>query len=1369
MDPEIESQLNEQIAEMNEILSKQNSVMAAQVKNLNDLVASQKAQTTSTTKAVAAETASINATTGNTKKAEAAAEANSIVERTNTQLAKSFAQGKDALLGFAGAMLDTTPGMAKYATSVKGATEAVGGLAESFGPLGTVASKLLGAMSSLVAAAFNYNDAVVKGYDDVAKLGGAIGSSAEGILDIAHRAGISSQNLEMFTKNAASLGPRIRSLGNSTSEGVAKFGSFIDVGEGTLQQYRKLGYSQDDLIEAQSRYIDIQARTGIDMSKSPRELQRASLQYVDKLNILAEITGVSVKKQQELLDQAMAQENFNAYISGMKARAAAEKDPVEKARLENIIKAKEAYATVAMQFGPEKAKGILEMMSTNGQAVITASSASVIRGMPEVVDQISQLNQGHEQQFQLIQANNESVARYNRQLGDAGTGIGAVSRNIMGVMGQDNESRQMAARYAGKTAEQMQEQYNELQRQQNEKKNQHGGIMDERAQVESQERQARLAFDELLASLSKKFTNMALTLMPKVNDALAFLARHLDDAGKLLKVLGVALGVFAGVAVVGKVVQTVRSLSEVVTSIFGVFRGKKATSGKLGTSNNPVHATIDGTSVITGGRQTPTPTGASAAASGAISGRVGEAAGTAAATAGEKLGGMVGSTLGLGDTASGLVSDVLSEQSESLVGAVGGKLQQRVTGGKGGNVVSLGPITDVASSSSGTKVGSFLEGIVQGLSAAGKPPAPLYITLGAAAVGASITAIGAGLAGATWIMGKALPSFAAGLKAFDELNGPNLQQVGTGMAGLGAGILAMGAGNIADSLSNVVNWFVGGTDPLDEVVKQVKKLEEMTLNTKKVKDNSDAVIAFSKAMASASEIGSSGAMSNAAKGIADSINSYFGGKPPTQQLEDFSKLQIDAKNVRKNAKAFKVFAEAMASYTGFGSPVGAIGAAIAESTTKFFGASPPFTQFVTFSMLPINAAKTKNNATAFKLFSEAMATYKGMGSPIGVISTAMADAAYKFFNVRPPLDQFVYFSHLDIDPKKTSINAKSFVSFSNAMAEYKGGPGLIDTISSLVGKGFGALFGEDGPVEAFKKFTKEDFGPKASENSEAFYKYAQAAGMVAQAGGGSLPGSGGGAGGGGAGGGFGGAVSTGAERGAALGAGAVGAVGGALSSLWESGRSLVTGMSRVSEEDLKKAGLRIKSGDVHGPKYDLDNRIIPFAQKIQQNIPGFKMFTSFNDRFHHGLSYESKHKSGKAVDFVLDKKPTERFGRDLVAALKSAGAAHAIDEYNHPSGASTGGHIHAQFAEKGGIFSGHHQGEMISPLNMNSVLSKLAKLPADNVTTVGATPDTNGSVDKAYSKNVKLTQEIGQKLDELVAVLQDNHSIKTKILQHSRA
>lgn len=1361
MDPELESQLNEQIAEMNEILSKQNSVMAAQVKNLNDLLSSQKAQTTATSKSITAENASIIATTGNTRKAEAEAEANSIVERTNMQLAKSFSQGKDALLGFAGAMLDTTPGMAKYATSVKGATDAVGGLAESFGPLGTIASKLLGAMSSLVTAAFNYNDAVVKGYDDVAKLGGAIGSSAEGILDIAHRAGISSQNLEMFTKNAASLGPRIRSLGNSTSEGVAKFGSFIDVGETTLQQYRKLGYSQDDLIEAQSRYIDIQARTGIDMSKSPRELQRASLQYVDQLNILAEITGVSVKKQQDLLDQAMAQENFNAYITGMKARAAAEKDPAEKARLENIIKAKEAYATVAMQFGPEKAKGILEMMSTNGQAVITASSASVIRGMPEVVDQIGKLNEGHQQQFQLIQANNESVARYSKQLGDAGTGIGAVSRNIMGVMGQDNESRQMAARFAGKTAEQMQAEYEELQRQQNEKKNQHGGVMDQRAQVESQERQARLQFDELLGSLSKKFTNMALTLMPKVNDALAFLAKHLDDAGKLLKILGITLGVFAGAAVIGKVVQTARSLSEVVTSVFGIFRGKKGASGKLGSSSNPVHATIDGTVGGPGGAAGPV---------GSAGGKLSELTAGAAATAGEKLGGTLGGKLGLGETATGFVSDALSSKSEELAGVVGGKLQQRI-GGKGGDVSALAPITGAANASGGTKVGSFLEGIVQGLSAAGKPPAPAYITLGAGAIGLAITAIGAGLAGATWIMGKSLPSFAAGLRSFDELNGPNLQQVGTGMAGLGAGILALGAGKIAGSLSNIVNWFVGGGDPLEDVVKQVKKLEAITLDTKKVKENSAAVIEFSNAMNAASAIGSASAMSNAAKGIADSINSYFGGKPPTQQLEDFSKLQIDAKNVKKNAKSFKLFAEAMASYKGMGSPVGAIGSAIAESTTRFFGATPPFTQFVAFSWLPINAAKTKNNATAFKLFSEAMASYKGMGSPIGVISTAMADAAYKFFNVRPPLEQFVYFSHLDIDPKKTSINAKSFVAFSNAMAEYKGGPGLIDTISSLVGKGFGALFGEDGPVEAFKKFTKEDFGPKASENAEAFYKYAQSAGMVAAAGGGSLPGSGAGGGGGGGagGGGFSSAVSSGAERGAAFGAGAVGAVGGALSSLWESGRSLVTGMSRVSEEDLKKAGLRIKSGDVHGPKYDLDNRIIPLAQKIQQSIPGFKMFTSFNDRFHHGLSYESKHKSGKALDFVLDRKPSDRVGREIVAALKAAGASHAIDEYNHPSGAATGGHIHAQFAEKGGVFSGHHQGEMISPLNMNSVLSKLAKLPADNVTPVGASAANNGNVEKSYSRNVKLTEEIGQKLDELVAVLQDNHNIKNKILQHSRA
>ena len=265
----------------------------------------------------------------------------------------------------------------------------------------------------------------------------------------------------------------------------------------------------------------------------------------------------------------------------------------------------------------------------------------------------------------------------------------------------------------------------------------------------------------------------------------------------------------------------------------------------------------------------------------------------------------------------------------------------------------------------GNIIAAVLQGIAQGLASAGK--AAPQIVLGAAAIGTAITLIGAGIAGAAWITGKALPSLAEGLKSFDGVNGDNLEKAGKGMAGLGVGLIALGAGKVTDAIGNLFSVF-SKESPIQKV---------------------------------------------------------------GRELREFQSIDLDQTKVENNARSFVVFSEAMASFKGYGS-IGAIGAALADGVSKFFGVKPPIEQFEQFAkMSGINPALVKNNALAFK-------------------------------------------------------------DFASALAEYKGGPGVLDAVSSLIGKGFNKLFGQDGPIEAFAKFSKMNFGPNMEKNADAFSKYANA-------------------------------------------------------------------------------------------------------------------------------------------------------------------------------------------------------------------------------------------------------------------------------------
>jgi hypothetical protein len=497
-------------------------------------------------------------------------------------------------------------------------------------------------------------------------------------------------------------------------------------------------------------------------------------------------------------------------------------------------------------------------------------------------------------------------------------------------------------------------------------------------------------------------------------------------------------------------------------------------------------------------------------------------------------------------------SGFFSKMTKPLTGVTGGATEGIMSAAGGVEKAASGKLptlTKAAEGGAGKGVGLFIKGIGEGLSAVGKE-APMVLA-GAAAVGGSITLIGAGIAGATWIIGAALPKFAKGLEAFNDVDGENLKQAGLGMAGLGAGVLALGAGAALNAMTGLAKLFTGQKDPLTEAAHQLLTFQSYNIDGAKVKNNADAFVDFSTAMAKGAALQAAGDLAGLAGSVASGVSAFFGGEKelPIAKFVDFAKLDIpDSKAVKDKADSFVAFADAMSKYQG-GADEG-IGSAISNSITDFFSTELPYDKFIKFANLNVKDPKrVKDLSDAFVAFSTAMSHYKG-GPNAGTLSSIISGSAYKFFKENPPTKKFEEFGKLDINPEKTTKNSQAFVNFANAMGSYKGGPGAFTALSSLVGAGLTKLFGGDGPLAAFEKFAKMDFGTKAESNSDAFYKYAQSMGIISSSrsgggGGGGAAGAAGGGGGaagaaGGGGGGGGGAADAG---GAAAGGG--GGAGGA--------------------------------------------------------------------------------------------------------------------------------------------------------------------------------------------------------------------------------
>ena len=139
-----------------------------------------------------------------------------------------------------------------------------------------------------------------------------------------------------------------------------------------------------------------------------------------------------------------------------------------------------------------------------------------------------------------------------------------------------------------------------------------------------------------------------------------------------------------------------------------------------------------------------------------------------------------------------------------------------------------------------------------------------------------------------------------------------------------------------------------------------------------------------------------------------------------------------------------------------------------------------------------------------------------------------------------------------------------------------------------------------------------------------------------------------------------------------------------------------SGATTMSQSGLAEAGLKLRpsGGDIQKDNAVISPKLIELAKKIQESIPGFAYFSGFNDKFHHTLDYASKHTQGMALDFALEGRPSKDQGEEIVGDIKSMGANKVLDEYNKPSGNSTGGHIHVEipkFAD-GGIAQGPKSG-----------------------------------------------------------------------------
>lgn len=273
----------------------------------------------------------------------------------------------------------------------------------------------------------------------------------------------------------------------------------------------------------------------------------------------------------------------------------------------------------------------------------------------------------------------------------------------------------------------------------------------------------------------------------------------------------------------------------------------------------------------------------------------------------------------------------------------------------------------------GKGLGGVLKGLAGGIAAFANPA----VALGAAGLAASIVLIGGAIAGATWMVGKSLPTMAEGLKSFEELDGGKLIDAGAGMAAVAAGMAAFGVGSAIAGLGNLVGsvtegivGFFGGDDPLTKIT----KFQEYNFDKDRIENNASAIVSYSKGMAALGAAEGLQGIGAAVGAIGGAVAGLFGAEDPLDKIKRFQEYSFDTAKITANASAISAYADAMKDFPE--SPSVSLIDSFKNGIISLFGGNTdPFEPMKNFGEMSFNAQGIITNASAVKNFSEAMKVF----------------------------------------------------------------------------------------------------------------------------------------------------------------------------------------------------------------------------------------------------------------------------------------------------------------------------------------------------------------------------------------------------------
>mgnify|MGYP001626693519 FL=1 len=796
---------------------------------------------------------------------------------------------------------------------------------------------------SMLGKVTGYFDQSLSTFQSLSQVGAGFGNDMMAMRGAAAEAGLS---LDMFAETIGNNSQNMTLLGGTTSEGSKRFGRLTR----TLRQQEagltRLGMTQQDVNEGFGDYIEMMAASGQLRGRSDRELTTGAANYLTEIDKLARVTGKSRKELQEEMNSRMAAANYNIMASKLSGDA-----------LTNFTNNTQFTSDM---MGNEFADALTDMADGVSQSPFAQILESNVPGLKALAEANATGKISQEEYQKRLQALMPEITKFADGMDASGaTALANVEGfdSLMGVVGKArtfqqrltdaNEAAAAQARRAPLTES-------------------YAGFAQKITEIRTQIEEALLK-SGVLETLGTVLAGTSDVLL-EAGTAIANAFKDMFDSGSEEKIESFRVKIKnASETIVG----WIKNFSD------GTMK-KKLDEFKTGISN----AWAAVSDFITAIKETSF----SEAVAGLFGGKEGQTIGDVIT---EKLTNGIKSiwennsalivgaitALFVGPKIIGALTGGIGKMFGGLFGGGAGKAAGGVKGPSGAGKAGKG-VGDFV----GNVGGGILKGVASGLAAFGNP----QVAIGGAVLAGVILVIGAAVAGATWLVGKSLPTFAEGMKAFETLDGTALSAAGKGMLAVAGGMAAFGAGSAVAGLGNLVGGIADGIGALFGVEKanpleQLLEFQKYTIDEAKVKGNANALVAYSTAMAAYGGGTAASGLGSLVGGIADGITGFFGGETgiPYEDIIKFQGYTFDEEKVKSNAAAMVAFNEALTSSasasagSGIGNAVGAIGDAI----SGFFGGKTPFEKVKEFGAMELNAEGVKTNAEAMVNMANALGAF----------------------------------------------------------------------------------------------------------------------------------------------------------------------------------------------------------------------------------------------------------------------------------------------------------------------------------------------------------------------------------------------------------